>query len=158
MGLQAEALCQQHANRVPLFEPDLVVGELREPGVGRFVRAGLDVVERVRDPVRCTDNRGIEAVSNLKKRLDGKVGGFEAAGVRRAGDGYVEIGIRRRGKANAGNIEGQRGRVVGFFHDGSLRVRREDGREDQKSREQTGMSLNDAEHGGRTPCKKHTEE
>ena len=35
--LEAQALCQQHANRVPLFKPDLVIGELREPGIGRFV-------------------------------------------------------------------------------------------------------------------------
>ena len=122
VGLEAETLCQQHANRVPLFQPDLVIGEPREPGVGRFVRAGLDGVERVRDPVRRADDRGIEAVSNLEQGLDGKVRGFETAGVRRAGDGYVESGIRRRRRADGGNVKGQRGRVAGFFHDGSLRV------------------------------------
>jgi hypothetical protein len=33
-NLQAQALGQQHTNRVPLFQPDLVIGELGEPGVG----------------------------------------------------------------------------------------------------------------------------
>ncbi|SPE30036.1 hypothetical protein SBA5_730020 [Candidatus Sulfotelmatomonas gaucii] len=164
--LQAQALRQQHANRVPLFQPDLVIGELREPGIGRLVRAGLDVVERVRDPVWCADDRSIEAVCNLEKGLDRKIRGFKTAGERRAGDGYVEVGIRRWRGTNGGNVKGQRGRVVGLFHDGSLRVKVHTAREDEKGREQTDMPLNDteqraghgAEHGHKTPCGNDTGE
>ena len=123
MRLEAQALGQQHANRVPLFQPDLVIGELGELGVGCFVRAGLYIVERIRGPVRCADHRGIEAVSNLQKGLDRKVRGFETAGVRRAGDGYVEIGVRRRCKADGGNVKSERGLVIWFFHDRGLRMK-----------------------------------
>src|SRR5271154_2501296 len=147
--LQAQALGQQHTNRVPLLQPDLVIGDLGEPGVGSFVRASLDVVERVGSPVRRVDNGSIEAVSNLEKGLDWKVLGFETAGVWRAGDGYVEIGVRRRRKPDGGNVKGQCGRVVGFFHDGGLRVKARAGQEDEKGREQTDRSLNDAGHGVR---------
>src|SRR5580698_5943951 len=81
--LQAQALGQQHANSVSLFQPYLVIGKLGQPGISGFVRSGLDVVERVRRPVRCPDNWGVEAVCNLQESLDGKVRGFETARVRR---------------------------------------------------------------------------
>src|SRR3984957_18580039 len=100
--LQAQALGQQRTDRVPLFQPDLVIGDLGEPRVGSFVRASLDVVERVGSPVRYVDNRSIEAVSNLEQGLDREVRGFETAGVWRARDGYVEIGVRRGRKADRG--------------------------------------------------------
>ena len=159
MCLEVQALGQQNANCVPLLQPDLVIGELGEAGVGICVRAGLDVVKRVRDPVWCAGDRGIETVSNLEKSLHRKVRGFETAGVRRAGDGHVEVGVRRRRKANADNIKGERGRVAGFFQDGGrLRVKARGGQEDEKRREQTEMSLNDAEHGHRTPCGNDTGE
>jgi hypothetical protein len=147
MCLEVQAFGQQHANRIPLFQPDLVIGQLGEPGVSRFVRAGLDVVERVRGPVRGAVDRGIEAVSNLEKGLDGKIRGFETAGVRRARDGYVETCVRRRCKADGGNVKGERGRVVGFLHDGGLRVKARAGQDDKNDHEPTDMSLNDAEHG-----------
>jgi len=70
----------------------------------------------------------------------------------------VELGIRRRCQANGGNIKGQRGSVVGFFHDGSLRVKVEAALEDEKGREQTDMSLNDTEHEHSTPCGNDTGE
>ena len=94
--LQIKALGKQRANRMPLLQPDLVVGELSQPCIGLFVRASLNVVERANDPVRRARNRCIEAVSNLKKGLDGKVGRFEAAGSRWAGDRDVKIGVRWR--------------------------------------------------------------
>jgi hypothetical protein len=38
------------------------------------------------------------------------------------------------------------------LHDGGLRVKARAGQEDEKGREQTDRSLNDAEHGSKTPC------
>src|ERR1700761_5081090 len=108
---------------MPLFQPHLVIGELGQLGVSRFVRASLDDVERVRSPVWSTDNRRIEAVRNLEESFDGKVRGFEAAGMRQTGNGYVKVGIRWRCKADGGDIEGERRRVIGLFHDGCLRVK-----------------------------------
>jgi hypothetical protein len=58
----------------------------------------------------------------------------------------MKVRGRRRCKADGGNVEGERGLLVGLFHDGGLRVQARDGQEDE-DREQTEMSLNDTEHG-----------
>jgi hypothetical protein len=64
----------------------------------------------------------------------------------------VETGVRRRCKADGVNVKRERGRVVGFFHDGGLRVKAQGGREDENGPEQTDMSLNGTEHERWTPC------
>ena len=47
----------------------------------------------------------------------------------------METGVRRHCRANGGDVKGQRGRVVGFFHDGGLCVKARAGQEDEKARE-----------------------
>jgi hypothetical protein len=77
----------------------------------------------------------IEAISNLEKGLIGRF----VASKRLELDGLetdTEIGVRRRCKADGGNLKGECGCVVGFFHDGGVCVKALDGQEDENGREQ----------------------
>ena len=153
VGLKAEALGQQEADGVALFEADLVFGELGEPGIGSFVGARYDGVEGVADPVGCAGDRGVEAVGDLDESLDGEVGGLKTAGVRGARDGDVEVGVRRGGEVDGGHVKGERGGEVGLFHDGGLSVEAQGWQEEKKRGEEREMSREDADHGAETPCR-----
>src|ERR1700728_2989985 len=65
----------------------------------------------------------------------------------------MEIGVRRRGKADEDDVKGERGRIARFFHNGGLRVRTEARHEGEKDCDPNDISLNGAQHGRTTPYK-----